>query len=70
METDPIACFRRRLARDVTERGRTPESVREPYERTVRPDLTVSGEEPLAHSTAAVVKVLERTKSLSYSTGA
>ncbi len=83
VETDPAVCFRRRLARDVTEHGRTPESVREQYERTVRPgaewfvvptrkfaDLTVSGEEPLAHSTAAVVKALQRTKSLSYSTGA
>src|SRR5438552_2879755 len=30
-------CFERRLARDVAERGRTPESVREQYEATVRP---------------------------------
>lgn len=30
-------CLARRLERDVRERGRTPESVREQYERTVRP---------------------------------
>src|SRR5271157_336498 len=71
VETDPEVCFARRLQRDVAERGRTPESVREQYERTVRPgaewfvfptkkfaDLAVSGEEPLANSTAAVVNAL------------
>jgi len=71
VETDPAVCFQRRLTRDVAERGRTPESVREQYERTVRPgaewfviptreyaDLVVSGEEPLAKSTAAVVQAL------------
>ena len=30
-------CFERRLKRDIEERGRTPEIVREQYERTVRP---------------------------------
>lgn len=30
-------CFERRLARDVVERGRTPESVRWQFETTVRP---------------------------------
>jgi uridine kinase len=73
IETDPAVCYRRRLARDVSERGRTPESVREQYERTVRPsaewfvhptrkfaDLVVSGEEPLAHSTAVVLQRLGR----------
>jgi uridine kinase len=30
-------CFDRRLMRDVEERGRTPEIVREQYDRTVRP---------------------------------
>jgi uridine kinase len=37
VETDAAVCFARRLARDVAERGRTPESVRDQYERTVRP---------------------------------
>jgi uridine kinase len=33
---DPL-CFERRMKRDVEQRGRTPESVRAQYERTVRP---------------------------------
>lgn len=73
VETDPEVCYARRLRRDVAERGRTAESVREQYERTVRPsaewfvyptrkhaDLVVSGEEPLANSTMAVMNALRR----------
>jgi uridine kinase len=37
VETDPGICFNRRLTRDVAERGRTPESVCDQYQRTVRP---------------------------------
>jgi uridine kinase len=72
VETDPAVCFARRLQRDVAERVWAPESVREPYGRTVRPsaelyviptrahaDLVVSGEEPLAESTAAVVRAVK-----------
>jgi uridine kinase len=68
VETSAGTCFCRRLARDVAERGRTPESVRRQYEATVLPgaerfvwpskryaDLIVSGEQPLAVSTAAVL---------------
>ena len=68
VQTDPEVCFQRRLARDVAERGRTPESVREQYERTVRPsaewfvyptekyaDLVVSGEEPFEHSVGQTI---------------
>ncbi|HWG20849.1 MAG TPA: uridine-cytidine kinase [Terracidiphilus sp.] len=33
---DPL-CFERRMQRDVVDRGRTPESVRQQYEATVRP---------------------------------
>jgi uridine kinase len=75
VETDPAVCFNRRLTRDVAERGRTPQSVCEQYERTVRPsaewfvtptrkfaDLVVSGEEPLTQSTAAVVRALGRVR--------
>jgi uridine kinase len=75
VETDTQVCFDRRLRRDVSERGRTPESVREQYERTVRPsaewfvyptlkyaDIVVSGEEPLATSTAAVLSVLRQAQ--------
>src|SRR5215471_12449237 len=73
IQTDPSVCFNRRLTRDVAERGRTPESVGEQYEKTVQPsaewfvyptqkhaDLTVSGEEPFERSTSAVVNALQR----------
>ena len=75
VETDPEVCFRRRLERDVAERGRTPESVREQYEKTVLPgarrfvfptrrhaDLVVSGEEPFDASTGAVLNALRTTR--------
>jgi uridine kinase len=75
VETDPAVCFERRLLRDVKERGRTPQSVREQYEKTVRPgaesfviptrafaDLVVSGEEPLDRSTEAVMQGLIRVR--------
>jgi uridine kinase len=75
VETGADVCFARRLARDVAERGRTPESVREQYDRTVRPsaerfvhptakyaDLIVSGEEPLEQSVATVVQALRNAK--------
>ncbi|HYW42346.1 MAG TPA: uridine kinase [Bryobacteraceae bacterium] len=75
VRTDLDVCYRRRLARDVAERGRTPESVRQQYERTVRPnaerfvvptieyaDLVVSGELPVADSTMAVLKSLRRVQ--------
>ena len=71
VSTDPDVCFSRRLARDVAERGRTPEYVRAQYERTVRPgaeqfviptrqyaDLVVSGEQPLEKSVATVLRLL------------
>jgi len=37
VDTPDEICYQRRLARDVQERGRTPESVRKDYEETVRP---------------------------------
>jgi uridine kinase len=68
VQTDASVCFQRRLARDVAERGRTPQSVREQYERTVRPsaewfvhptqkyaDLIVSGEEPFERSVGQTI---------------
>ncbi|HEX8986059.1 MAG TPA: uridine kinase [Bryobacteraceae bacterium] len=71
VQTAPEVCYQRRLARDVVERGRTPESVREQYERTVRPGaewfvhptmkyagLVVSGEQPLAQATTRVLDAL------------
>ena len=73
VQTDAVVCFNRRLARDVAERGRTPESVCEQYNRTVLPsaewfvyptmkyaDLVVSGEEPLAASTGVVLNALDK----------
>jgi uridine kinase len=70
--TDPEVCYRRRMARDVAERGRTPEYVRAQYERTVRPgaeqfvcptreyaDLVVSGEKPFEESVGAVLRALD-----------
>ena len=66
--TDPGECLRRRLQRDLAERGRTRESVLAQYESTVWPmaveyvlpsrafaDLVVSGEEPIE---AAVDQVM------------
>jgi uridine kinase len=60
VDTPDELCFERRLRRDVEERGRTPESVRQQYEATVRPssiafvrpsavnaDLTVDGNDAL-----------------------
>ncbi|HTP89018.1 MAG TPA: uridine kinase [Candidatus Acidoferrales bacterium] len=77
VQTDPGVCFHRRLTRDVAERGRTPESVIEQYEKTVRPsaewfvnptqkyaDLTVSGEEPFDRSTSAVLAALHRASAV------
>lgn len=74
VETPDAVCYARRLERDVRERGRTPESVREQYETTVRPmadlyvrpsaqfaDLIVSGADPVQRSAA---EVLARLKSL------
>ena len=68
VKTAPAVCFERRLARDVAERGRTPESVRAQYEKTVLPgaknyiwpterfaDVVVSGEQPVEESAAAVL---------------
>ena len=78
VQTDPAVCFERRMRRDVAERGRTPGSGREQYERTVRPsaewfvfptmkyaDLVVSGEEPLTKSTQAVMSALNRGRAAS-----
>jgi uridine kinase len=64
-------CFERRLARDVRERGRTPESVRAQFESTVRPmahlhilpcaahaDLVLSGTDPTDVSGQKVLPLL------------
>lgn len=71
VKLDDAVCYRRRLERDVRERGRTPESVLEQYEATVRPmaqryvlpqeaaaDVIVSGAQPVEESAAAVLRRL------------
>lgn len=71
-------CLRRRLERDIAERGRTRESVIEQYNSTVWPmavqyvlptrefaSLVVSGEEPLDNSVAAVLRLLKNSKAAS-----
>jgi len=76
VQTHPDVCFQRRLARDVAERGRTPQSVREQYERTVRPsaewfvyptekyaDLVVSGVEPFERSVGQTIAFCRRSTS-------
>jgi uridine kinase len=73
VSTTPEECFRRRLVRDMAERGRTAESVHEQYAGTVWPmavefvlpsrdfaDVVVSGEEPLDRSVGRVLEFLNR----------
>jgi uridine kinase len=68
LDADHSVCLPRREQRDVTERGRTPESVRRQYEETVRPmadrfilptrrhaDLVLSGTRPLQTSVEEVL---------------
>jgi uridine kinase len=71
---DAGVCLRRRIARDVRERGRSIDSVTEQYERTVRPmceehvlptqefaDITVDGEEPVESSVASILERMAET---------
>lgn len=76
VETPDETCYNRRLRRDTTERGRTPESVAEHYAETVRPmaerfvrpsaqwaDLVVDGTSSLDWSVEQVLGAL-RTRGL------
>jgi uridine kinase len=69
VHTAETECLRRRLDRDIAERGRTPASVLEQYERTVRPmaleyvlpsqqhaDLIVSGEQPVSEAVQTILR--------------
>lgn len=71
VDTPDDICYKRRLARDVRERGRTPESVARHYTETVRPmaeqyvrpsavhaDLVVKGTESLDWSVETVFAAL------------
>lgn len=73
VEAPDAICFERRLERDVRQRGRTAESVREQYERTVRPmaeryilptrqfaDLVVSGVDPPEHTLQKVLETIRQ----------
>jgi uridine kinase len=73
VETDEQECLRRRVERDIAERGRTRESVLSQYAATVRPmtieyvlpsrryaDIIVSGEESLEWAAGEILRVLSR----------
>ena len=73
VEGNDEVCLTRRQARDVRERGRTPQSVIEQYTATVAPmvqlyvrptivyaDVVVSGTEPIADGVARVLAHYER----------
>ncbi len=74
VDTDQDICFIRRLQRDVTERGRTVESVIDQYMKTVRPSF-IEFVEPTkrfadviipegGHNTVAADMVIARLKAL------
>jgi uridine kinase len=54
IDTPDELCFERRLRRDVEERGRTPESVRQQYEATVRPSSLAFVRPSAAHADLTV----------------
>lgn len=75
IETQNMACYRRRMDRDIRERGRSPESVARQYAETVQPmaeqfvlptrahaDLVVSGERGYDEPVAAVLEALAGKK--------
>ena len=74
--------FERRLRRDIRDRGRTPESVRQQYEKSVWPmaeefvlpsrahaELVVSGSAPLQDSVQQILELVERRQSELRSSG-
>ena len=77
VETPDEICYQRRLARDVRDRGRTPESVAQHYAETVRPmaeqfvrpsaqyaDLVVDGTSSFDWSVEQVLGMLRRKQLL------
>jgi uridine kinase len=79
VDTADDLCFARRLQRDVTERGRDPESVRRQYDATVRPcglafvrpladlaDLVIDGTDPLDFKVEQVVSALRKRGLMSH----
>ena len=77
VDTADDVCFERRLKRDMEERGRSRESVRQQYDATVRPcglafvrplidfaDLIVDGTDPLDFKVELVVSALRKRRLL------
>lgn len=77
VDTADDICFERRLKRDMEERGRSPESVRQQYDATVRPcglafvrplidfaDIIVDGTDPLDFKVELVVSTLRKRRLL------
>lgn len=77
VETDDSLCLDRRLARDVKERGRTPESVWRQYTEQVRPmylqyvlptrafaDVVVRGDEPVEGLASRIIAHVGRAGAL------
>jgi uridine kinase len=77
VDTADDVCFERRLKRDMEERGRSPESVRQQYDATVRPcglafvrplidfaGLIVDGTDPLDFKVEQVVSTLRKRRLL------
>jgi uridine kinase len=75
IDADHATCFERRIARDVRERGRTEDSVREQYELTVRPmyerfvrptrafaDLVLRGEDPPGANASRALAHIDRAR--------
>jgi len=72
VDLDEDTCLRRRIVRDVAERGRTPDSVRQQFAETVQPmaknyiypsrrfaDVVVRGDDAIENSLAAVLAHIE-----------
>ena len=80
VSTPDEECFRRRLVRDISERGRTEQCVRNQYEATVRPmaeafvkpsaehaDIRIAGDQPLEDALAIVQNFLRKGSALAAS---
>ncbi len=76
VDLEDEACLARRAARDIRERGRTPECVQRQYDNVVRPmaeqyiwptkrhaDLVVRGDAPLEESVGRVLALVQRSTS-------
>ena len=82
VETPDRACFERRLDRDTQERGRTPDSVVNQYQETVRPmafqyvwptkafaDVEIPGNQNIELSVKQVLSVMTGSLTLAQTAG-